>query len=101
MSKELRGLMVEIMGSDCTNNGVTSEKEHILLLCEDGPFKIKEGDSYLTLMKGWGGRALMAVSVIDGIPKAGMFGGHFIYSSDSRFTKFSGQPIHVHDRFEG
>lgn len=27
-----------------------------------------------------------------------MFGGQFIYSSDSRFP--SDQPIHIHDRFE-
>jgi len=97
---ESRGLMVEIMGTDCTSNGVTSGKSHILLLCEDGPFKIKEGDSYLTIVPGWAGRKAMAIPVINGKPKAGMFGGHFIYSSDSRFGKFSDQPIHVHDRFE-
>lgn len=30
-----------------------------------------------------------------------MFGGNFVYCSDSRFKEFSGQPIQIHDRVEG
>ena len=39
-----------------------------------------------------------AVPIIDGKPKAGMFGGNFITTSDSRFPMTA--PIPVFDRFE-
>ena len=32
--------------------------------------------------------------------KGGMFGGCFIYSSDSRFRAISAYPVPLHDRFE-
>ena len=93
---------VSIMGMDCTNNGVTSGKENALLIVNE---EIDENqDSFvgdipvLKIVSGRGGREYIAVPVKAGKNEYPMFGGQFIYTSDSRFP-FS-NPIHVHDRYE-
>lgn len=106
MKNRLYGMLVEVMGSDFTLNGVTSGKTRAILVGKGIPEIFEVDDEYpaLTLVPGYGKqRSLMAVPVNeDGKPKVGrpMFGGHFIYSSDSRFTQISDQPVHVMDRFE-
>ena len=108
----MKGLMVSIMGSDCTNGGATSGKDHAVLEvkgCEvfnsgpDAPALVLLEDDgctgYLNVTKNENEvHRVKAVPIIDGKPKAGMFGGNFIITSDSRFPYSS--PIPVFDRFE-
>ena len=96
-----KGLLVEIMGDDCTNHGVTSGKTKAIIYGPGIPeiFESDEETPALKIVPGYGTREFMAVPEIQ--PAGGMgpmFGGHFVYTSDSRFP--AGQPIHVHDRFE-
>ncbi|HRW21306.1 MAG TPA: hypothetical protein P5509_04980 [Bacteroidales bacterium] len=90
-------------GSDCSANGITSCYSRLILVGEgvDGPFEVKKGEPYLKFVKRNMGRGeyLHAEPVNFGSGEIGpMFGGNFIYTSDSRFP--SDYPIPVHDRFE-
>lgn len=107
---ELTGLTVgvfrEVDFPDCTANGITSKVSRIILVDDsiEGPFKVQEGETYLVLIR----RTLFGRVYIHAEPRVngkelkgdgfGMFGGNFIYSSDSRFP--NDYPIGVHDRFE-
>ena len=102
-NKELTGIFVDIIGRDCTNNGVTSGEINAFLVLEKGVSydeeHLKEHHfPILRLVSGFGSRKLMAVQYHSANEHRFMFGGHFIYTSDSRFP--SDQPIHVHDRME-
>lgn len=96
-----KGLLVFIMGQDCTNNGVTSAKTKAILTGGRMP-EIFEPDQHAPelVLHSHNGR-LIAVPVES---KAGpddvgpMFGGHWVYTSDSRFPV--DHPIAVFDRFE-
>lgn len=91
---------------DCTNNGITSRTSRIILIDEtqSGPFVPDKDEIYLLLVqndsksKGY----IYAEPRMNGEKindlDYGMFGGNFVYSSDSRFP--SDYPIPVHDRFE-
>ena len=95
-------LIVDIMGTDCTNNGVTSGKTDAYLLNDEGPFEVdieSENLRFPILELCEGPYNTINVKPINTGNKWYMFGGHFVYSSDSRFP--SHQPIHVHDRHEG
>lgn len=105
MKIEYEKVSVEIMGMDCTNNGVTSGHERALLVYDKKPsdkqFKHEEVESDLPILKlkyGRGNRKFIAIPFNESDDAYPQFGGHFIYSSDSRFP--SDSPIHVHDRFE-
>jgi len=96
-----KGYIVEIMGTDCTAGGVTSGHKDALLIGEGVPeiFEQSSERPTLVLRRGPGGRQYVAEPLVQPEGMCGpMFGGHFIYTSDSRFP--SDQPIHVHDRFE-
>ncbi len=104
-----KGLLVDIMGTDCTNGGITSKQKMAILVLPNraiGPVETEGSDfPVLTILQGRFGRLTIAVPADEnGFPKYPnrnpMFGGHFIYSSDSRFSQISDQPVHVHDRFE-
>jgi len=96
-----KGLLVDVMGTDCTNNGVTSGKSRAILVLSDCQvFESSEDAPALKIEIGYKGR-ILAVPYDSEIGKGkcgGMFGGHFIYTSDSRFPH--DYPIPVHDRFE-
>ena len=101
-----KGLLVFVYRNtlgDCTADGVTSKLDKMVLLdVPNTPFEPKDDQSdALVLVK----RELFGKEYIHAEPvhkKPGMvgpmFGGNFIYSSDSRFP--SKYPIPVHDRFE-
>ena len=97
-------LMVEVMGTDCTNGGATSGKAHAFLVLtgepepqrEDLPLALRF--PYLFLRPRRRSQIPMAVPVGTDKDEYPMFGGHFIYTSDSRFP-FE-HPIPVHDRYE-
>ena len=108
-----KGLTVHVLRNtigDCTNNGVTSNKDCFLLVDSllDGLYSPKENEVYLKLVR----RNIYinepdfihAIPMINGKPlnegKSSMFGGNFIYCSDSRISELNRYPIPVHDRFE-
>ena len=107
---ELTGLTVgvfrEVDFPDCTANGITSKVSRICLVDDTikGPFKVAERRSLSGIGKAHdlGKEFIHAEPRVDGHKvnscDYGMFGGNFIYTSDSRFP--SDYPIGVHDRFE-
>jgi hypothetical protein len=98
-----KGLLVEIMGTPSNRYGVTSNQKTALLIGENIEGELvnlgKTNIPILKLVKGYGQREYMAIPFdIDLNKNRAMFGGQFVYSSDSRFP--SEQPIHVHNWFE-
>ena len=89
---------------DCTNNGLTSREDSIILHYGDGVdladlTLIPDDELVLVERQLFGKEAWYAVPA--GIYKSNkhsMFGGNWIYTSDSRFP--SNTPISVHDRIE-
>lgn len=103
-----KGMLVFVYrhGSDCTAGGITSKLDQIVLVGPgiEGPFEVKEGEPYLELQrKNVNGEYLYAVPRNDGDKSSlvgPMFGGNFVYSSDSRFRRVCVYPLPVHDRWE-
>lgn len=106
----MKGMLVSFYrcadGRDCTNGGVSAQAVNALLIGEGIP-QIFEGTSVDTVLelkkKNIYGEYVYAVPLIaPGDDKSGMvgpmFGGNFIYTSDSRFP--NRYPIPVHDRWE-
>jgi hypothetical protein len=121
------GLSVDVMGSDCTNGGATSGQRRVFLRVPGvHAGGVARGETILTLdvevdadtgaaapgrcviakpdfVFSLTGERRAAVCRVRAIPPAledarPMFGGHFVWSSDSRFPFES--PIPVHDRVE-
>lgn len=89
--------------SDSTANGLTKYKDSLMFLFDNlqSPFETKEGEDYLVLVN----KKIMGREISYAVPKSildegihSMFGGNFIYTSDSRFP--FDHPIKVHDRVE-
>jgi hypothetical protein len=113
---KLKGLNVDVLKhqrdgkwstSDCTNGGVTSKRNEFILVGGgiEGPFEVKEGEPYLELRSmGSGDRLYYYAVPVTGEDKSHMagpmFGGNFVHTSDSRFSKVCLYPIPVHDRYE-
>ena len=88
---------------DCSNGGLTCFYSTFVLIDDDikGPFRPKEGVPELRLCR----MNLGDKKYIYAVPTAlknehTMFGGNFIWTSDSRLNKVSSYPIPVHDRVE-
>lgn len=99
-------------GEDCTNNGLSATHDDFVLLydctieeanqyCEENGF---DKDEYLYLNKRhlFGHESFYAEPLVKKPDHIQMFGGNFIYTSDSRFPKVNGThaPIKIFDRFE-
>ena len=92
-------------GADCTNNGLTSRVEHGLIVGADYPTGTACADcpAFLLRERTIGQATYLHVIPAD-IPEgeegftSWMFGGNFLFCSDSRFP--SPYPIPVHDRRE-
>lgn len=110
---EITGLPVSVLRNaeigDCTANGVTKFNDSFKLVDESlqAPFNVEEDEVYLKLVYRQifpGTPAYIhAEPYKNGQPiipagHTGMFGGNFVYTSDSRFP--NKYPIPVHDRFE-
>jgi len=93
-------------GSDCTMNGVSfTHADKLVVPCEDGFLSLDDVTDR--------GYAILELedSNLRGAPphfkQAGrkgwnMFGGNYVSTSDSRFSrKYGWSPIAVHDRYEG
>lgn len=99
-------------GSDCTLGGISSQVDHIYAYYNEAdlfefPKLPEQMDEVALVIKAdwilWDKKVLRAFVVKNGkIEKGGMFGGNFIYTSDSRFPTLGdfAQPIQIHDRFE-
>lgn len=111
----MRGIHVTVYRGphDCTNGGVTSperDKLHFVLFdpalrtgnCRLEECLLRDGIVCLRLVRRSSirGEYLHAVPMHEPEGKLGMFGGHFVYSSDSRFADLCQYPIPVHDRYE-
>jgi hypothetical protein len=103
----MKGLHVSIykdsMG-DSSNNGISSRHEDVILVGEGIPeiFEASEDCPAVKLVKRYiGGREYVHAEPVEWGREdviKGIFGGTFIYSSDSRFP--SDYPIPLHDRQE-
>ncbi len=102
----MKGLMVSILKdnsiTDCTNGGVSSKLDRILLIGEGVPevFEATKDRPILKLIKrNLYGREYIHAEPIERPTGMGwMMGGNFIWSSDSRFPNL--YPIAIHDREE-
>jgi hypothetical protein len=109
-----KGLVVEVMGMDCTAGGVTSGKRHVVLVgpmfpeifaprpdmpaleveVDEDPVGLRGG--YLAVLGKYPGddpRIVRVRAKPAGAKYSGAFGGHFVHCCDSR-------PIPVFDRYE-
>ena len=104
----MKGLLVHVFAAryraDCSNNGITKQYDQLVLFGADGPFEPRDGMPPL-LLKNKGPNYLYAVpcnNAGEELERRGevgpMFGGNFVYTSDSRLP--SKAPIPVHDRWE-
>lgn len=111
--EKAKGLIVYVLRNtllgDCTNNGVTSKHDRVLLV-GDGIPEIFEDNGNMPVLK------LVYNDSIDYYhakpyeyeeneeneitSKWYMMGGNFVYASDSRLREITKYPIPVHDRVE-
>lgn len=101
-------LFVYRHGADCTNGGISSRTDRILVACEDGSEEIDETkplpeNLFRIENTGWGDKPHLALVPFAKVKPGNvgwMMGGNFAYSSDSRFSKLSQYPLGIHDRQE-
>jgi hypothetical protein len=103
----MKGMMVWVYRTgktDCTNQGITSKHDRVMLVGPGVPevHEVLPDEPVLFLdpRKGWDHPCLTPYAK----PKTDrwvMFGGNFVWSSDSRFREHvSAGPLPVHDRVE-
>lgn len=107
----MKGLIVEILkskGRSFSNNGLSQNHEECLLVGKGVP-EIFEADGLpvVTIVERDLGNGYLTAYPVTGngslslaIDSNTMFGGCFIYSSDSRFRKLATYPVPLHDRKE-
>ena len=112
VEKYRRGLIMSVYrrGSDCTLGGVSSKHDEFLVVGPgiEGPFRVENSDRmgcpvlYLHRKYNIHGNSSLDYFFVspDPDPLCGryMFGGNFVYTSDSR--KPISYPIPIHDRVE-
>lgn len=97
-------------GYDCTLNGVSSEHNNMYVFTEDyamsGYVELEEVDDTVEVLviieRSVAGKTFpIAVPYIDWLNGThGMFGGNFVWTSDSRFNRVFGGPVKIFDRNE-
>lgn len=92
---------------DCTNGGISSKYEQLLVLCENGYIDIDEANPPANLVKlvrrFIRGREVFHLEPVNAPDGAGwMAGGNYAGSCDSRFSEMTGiyGAIAIHDRQE-
>lgn len=88
---------------DCTNDGITSRYNSLLLVCDEGYIEIDETNPPENLVRlvvrHFGGKEYKHIEPVAQPEGAGwMAGGNIAYTCDSRFP--SDYPLSVHDRQE-
>lgn len=97
----MKGMYVRVLRdpTDCTNGGITSTHAEFVLVGPGIPELIEASDRYPALIcESWYGHFKAAPVGSNPELIGPMFGGNYVFSSDSRFP--GGRPIPVHDRFE-
>lgn len=95
-------------GVDCSNGGVSSKYNSLLLVCNEGFINVDESNLPENLVKVKKrylfGENIYSIEPYNEPTGAGwMFGGNFAYTSDSRFGRACGGQygaIAIHDREE-
>ena len=90
---------------DCTNNGISSRYDTLLLICEDGYVDVDENkipeNAVKIVERHLFGKVYKHIEPIAKATQLGyMDGGNIGYSCDSRFREFSDYPLKIHDRQE-
>lgn len=103
--KKKKGMLVFVLRgrSDCSNGGLTSKYDSLVLVGPGVPEVFEPSDTSPALeLKFKGGiPCAFPESSVDSNSVGWMFGGAFVYSCDSRFRKINdGNPIKVMDRQE-
>ena len=98
----MKGLIVYVYKNplgDCTNNGISSMWDSLILVGDKIPeiFDSSSNDVVELKLKFYNDQPYYYVEPV-GETRHCMFGGNFIYSSDSRFP--ADYPIPIHDRIE-
>ena len=87
---------------DCTNNGLTSKQDKLELFfnVNDSDINNLPDDALVLIKKSFMGKPFYFAKPVSLVKsdRHSMFGGNFIYTSDSRFPFDA--PIKVHDRVE-
>lgn len=91
-------------GNDCTNNGFSSQRTraYVFSYSMGGNYKLNQIDEdYLVITEGpMGSVRAVPKSLLDSKAWV-MFGGNFVYCSDSRFSDLNGgNPVKIFDRVE-
>lgn len=97
----MKGMYVRVLrdSTDCTNGGITATQNEFVLVGPGIPELIEASDRLPALIcESWYGH--FKAAPVGSKPEliGPMFGGNFVWSSDSRFP--GKHPIPVHDRFE-
>ena len=90
---------------DCSNGGISSRYDRLLLICDDGFIDIDENDLPENLVKivtrHLFGSEYKHIEPVASPSGAGwMSGGAIGYTCDSRFSRLSQYPLQIHDRQE-
>lgn len=104
----LRALPLEIyLGryGDCSNHGISSRFDEILLICDEGHIEVDENNPPENLCKlverDLGFEVYKHVEPVAKANGVGwMASGAIVYTSDSRFHRMSQYPLKLHDRTE-
>jgi hypothetical protein len=108
----MKALPVEVLRSnklgDCTNGGISSRYDDLLVLCDDGFIDVNMDNPPENLCviehRFLFGRDVYHMRPYTNAKEAGwMSGGNFAYSCDSRFSALIGQmygAVSIHDRQE-
>lgn len=99
-----QGLLASIYiakdGFDCSNGGVSARFTRVVVTGDSIPgiFDPTPDAPEVRILPGHNGHGFRAVPADEGTGAGPMFGGAFVYTTDSRFP--SRQPIPLHDRWE-
>lgn len=90
---------------DCTNKGLSSKFDTLLLIHEEGFVSVDENNLPENLVnvvtRYLGGSEYKHIEPFKKATKVGyMMGGNYASTSDSRFSKVSKYPLAIHDRQE-
>ena len=91
--------------SDCTNGGISSKYNMLLLVCDDGYIDIDENNipenAVKIVTRNLFGTEYKHIEPMKKATEVGyMAGGNIGYSCDSRFRELSEYPLTIHDRQE-
>lgn len=94
---------------DCSNHGISSRFDELLLFCQDGPrvfdATVELPLNFCTVSRYRGIAHIVPAAVTESMeiverPGWHMFGGNLADSSDSRFRALSDYPLRIYDRKE-